>query len=147
MIVTGTEAESREARTMLDTGVPFANVVQMYSHDVSRARAGVLPPITRGRSHAGAIPGLEKALFALQPGQMSGPAQFKDLWWIMRCRSRQPAVTLPYAQVRDACRVAVAQKSGGAARPVNTGFAAFARGANIRVFDPRYEWLFGGDRL
>ena len=139
VIVTPTEEEGRMARALLDAGVSFADVALQYSHDLSRRRGGTLPPVARGRTRAGRIPGLEPALFALAPGQTSGPDKIGGAWWVIRCLRRTPAAVRPYADVRDDCRTALAAAEGQArsGRQQDADFARFARGASIRVFDPR----------
>ena len=139
VIVTPTEEEGRKARALLDTGVSFAEVALQYSHDLSRRRGGTLPPVARGRTRAGRIPGLEAALFALKPGQTSGPDKIGGAWWVIRCLSKTPAAVRPYADVRDDCRAAVATAQGQArsGRQTDADFARFAQAASIRVFDPR----------
>ena len=139
VIVTPTEEEGRKARALLDTGVAFSDVALQYSHDLSRRAGGTLPPVARGRTRAGRVPGLEPALFALAPGQTSGPDRIGGLWWVIRCLSRTPAAVRPYADVRDDCRAALAAALGQArsGRQEDADYARFARGASIRVFDPR----------
>ena len=139
VIVTPTEEEGHKARALLDTGVSFAEVALQYSHDLSRRRGGTLPPVARGRTRAGRVPGLEPALFALESGQTSGPDKIGGAWWVIRCLSKTPATVRPYALVRDDCRAALATAQGQArsGRQQDADFARFARAASIRVFDPR----------
>ena len=139
VIVTPTEDEGHKARVLLDTGVSFADVALQYSHDLSRRRGGTLPPVARGRTRAGRIPGLEPALFALRLGQTSGPDKIGGAWWVIRCLGKTPAAVRPYADVRDDCRAAVAMAQGQArsGRQQDADLARFARAASIRVFDPR----------
>lgn len=141
VIVTPTEDEGRKARALLDTGVAFPDVALQYSHDLSRRRGGTLPPVARGRTRASRIPGLEPALFALQPGQTSGPDKIGGAWWIIRCLSKTRAAVRPYADVRDDCRAALAAAQGQArfGRQQDADFARFARAASIHIFDPRCE--------
>lgn len=139
VIVTPTEEEGHKARALLDTGIAFGEVALQYSHDLSRRQGGALPPVARGRTRAGRVPGLEPALFALEPGQTSGPDRIGGAWWVIRCLSKTPAAVRPYALVRDDCRAALAADLGQArsGRQQDADFARFAQAASIRVFDPR----------
>lgn len=156
VIITPSQREAQQAMSLLATGVPFNTAASIYSHDVSKSKGGQLAPIPRGRTHAAQDPAFERALFALSPGQQSGPTQFHGIWWIIRCLQKTPAVTLPYAQVRDACRVAlVAAKTksltgkgaGPKANPlqaIDPEFTQFAQKARIHAFDARYERMLMG---
>jgi peptidyl-prolyl cis-trans isomerase SurA len=57
-----------EARARIDAGEPFETVAQNYSEDLSARNGGDLGTFERG----GMVPEFEEAVFALNPGEMSG---------------------------------------------------------------------------
>jgi peptidyl-prolyl cis-trans isomerase SurA len=63
-----------EARTRLESGAPFAEVAEEFSEDASASRGGELGFVERGQT----VPEFESALFALEPGEVSGivPSRF-----------------------------------------------------------------------
>lgn len=63
-----------EARSLIESGRPFEEVAREYSDDASAARGGELGFVERGQT----VPEFETALFALEPGEISGivPTRF-----------------------------------------------------------------------
>lgn len=125
----------------LRQGVQWDDVARTHSVDVSAFSGGLLPPFGRGRTLAAQIPGMEQAIFGMQPGQRIGPAKFGEGWWIIQCRDKRPERTLPFEQVKHRARSWLLLEKGTArnGRRIASEYAAFQKKARVQVFDPLYR--------
>jgi len=76
----------------------FGDLAAEYSVEpTSKALRGEVPPLQR----FGGQPQLERAAFALEPGQLSGIIQVSDKFIVLRCEGRTEQYDIDMAQVRD----------------------------------------------
>ena len=141
MIGTRTEADALKALAELKKGVPFADVAKSCSVDGSRINGGNGPAFVRGRSGIRRIPAFEDAIFRLEPGRQFGPRLFGSVWWIVLCRDKTAADTVPFEQVRAECQESVRIQKGVAANAaaVRSDFEAFRKHAAVQVFWDQYQ--------
>jgi len=130
-----------QALKALKQGQSFAQVAQAYSKDASRANGGLLNPIVTGRTNMSAFPGLEARLFAMQPGQQIDRLQMRNLWWIVRCVARTPAVTLPFDKVSEECRTGAMLTKGLPANGAKTqqAYNEFVKKTTVQAVWPQYK--------
>jgi foldase protein PrsA len=140
-IVTQTEGEAHKALAELNKGTSFDTVARERSKDRSKSRGGILPAIQRGRTKSAQVPGMESLLFGLRIGQQSGPHKLAGLWWIVRCLDKRPAVTRPFEQVKDECRLGAMLVKGIPAnqKRLQADFESFQRTANVQAFWRQYK--------
>lgn len=96
--------EHREAQRVwemareLPSDSNFGKLAEQYSVDpISRGNAGRVPPI---RKHSGQ-PILEKAAFALKPGELSGLIVIDEKYVILRCVGRTRPIVTEFEAVKD----------------------------------------------
>jgi parvulin-like peptidyl-prolyl isomerase len=76
----------------------FAQLAEQYSVEpASRANGGKVPPIRRN----GGSPEIEKAAFALQPGELSGVIAIEKQYIFMRCLGRTKPEQIAFEDVRE----------------------------------------------
>ncbi|HXG27803.1 MAG TPA: SurA N-terminal domain-containing protein [Nevskiales bacterium] len=91
------DAQAREKaealRAQLDKGADFAALAQQHSDDPgSKARGGLLDPVTRGTLD----PAFEQALFGLKPGETSAPVRTAFGWHLIRAERIEPEQVKPF---------------------------------------------------
>jgi peptidyl-prolyl cis-trans isomerase D len=91
------DAQAREKagslRAQLDQGADFATLAQQHSDDPgSKARGGLLDPVTRGTLD----PAFEQALFGLKPGETSAPVRTTFGWHLIRAERIEPEQVKPF---------------------------------------------------
>lgn len=79
------KARIDEINQRLQSGEPFADVALKYSQDSSAALGGDIGWLSPGQ----ADPAFEQAIFALQPGQVSGPVRSQFGWHIIEVLDRR----------------------------------------------------------
>lgn len=143
VIGTRTREAAEAALQDLKDGVPWEEVARTHSLDVSAFSGGLLPPFARGRTMAAMIPGMEAAIFAMEPGQRIGPVKYGDGWWIIQCREKAPEKTLPFELVKIRARLWARMEKGipKNGRRVASEYAAFQKRAKVQVFDPFFRSL------
>ncbi|HTN76415.1 MAG TPA: peptidylprolyl isomerase, partial [Pirellulaceae bacterium] len=106
-------ANNRIAQTVweqarsLNNDEGFSQLAAQYSIDpVSRGNDGRVPPI---RMHGGQ-PVIEKAAFALKPGDLSSIVAVEDKFVIMRCIGRTRPVVKDYKDVKDELMTDIEEK-------------------------------------
>jgi parvulin-like peptidyl-prolyl isomerase len=82
----------RKARS----GEDFATLARKYSEDAYKEKGGDLGYITRGSMD----PEIEKAVFGLQPGEMTGPLETQYGFYLIRVEDRKPERTFPFDEVK-----------------------------------------------
>jgi peptidyl-prolyl cis-trans isomerase C len=106
-------------------GADFADMARQHSDGPEASRGGDTGLLIRG---AGAPPPLERAAFALQPGETSDIVETRRGFHILRVTQRRPEGPIPFEQARDAIRARL--QSERREQAVNTyvqGLRAHAR--------------------
>lgn len=144
VIVTASEDKCKQAKRDMGIGIPFSTVVKTYSQDRSKANGGLLPPILRGRTNAGRIPGLEEAVFGLKIGEETGPRKFAGAWWIIRCLDKKPEATIPFDKVKEQAKLGAMLVKGLPlnARNAEKAFSEFQSKARIEAYQEPYRSTF-----
>ena len=142
VIATATKADAAKAQADLNHGIPWATVARTQSRHASRTNGGQLPPLARGRmTDGGRLPGFEAAVFGTPIGRTIGPRQFAGAWWLVRVLDRKPAVTQPFAKVRDEARLGalLAKALPSNTARVQADFERFQKQASINAFWTQYR--------
>jgi peptidyl-prolyl cis-trans isomerase C len=129
----------------LQEGVPWDEVARAHSLDVSAFQGGLLPAFGRGRTMCAQIPGMEAAIFGMQPGQRIGPVRFGEGWWLIQCREKAAEKTLSFDAVKHRARSWALLEKGVPVngRRIASEYAAFQKKARVQVFDPFFRSLVG----
>jgi len=103
-LVPENEAKSRllEIKQRIETGADFADQAKHYSEDGSASQGGDLGWISPGDT----VPEFEKAMDALQPGQMSGAVQSGFGWHLIQVLERRNA-DVSVEQKKQQARMAI----------------------------------------
>jgi parvulin-like peptidyl-prolyl isomerase len=137
----------RKAQQELEKGANFATVATTYSEDrASKNNGGELPPITRGRTFNGKVPGLETILFSMNVGETTGPVSIGPMWSLIRCLKQEPEVIQPREQVDYECRMGamMVRLPKSTAAKIHADYLQFQQNANMHAFRPEYIKVFGG---
>lgn len=78
-------------------GADFAALARRYSDDASKAQGGDLGWLGRGAT----VPEFEKALFALEPGEVSDPVKTEYGWHVIQLREVKAGQMRPFEDVRE----------------------------------------------
>ncbi len=145
VIGTRSKQAAEAALAELQQGTPWEEVARTHSLDTSAFQGGVLPPFGRGRTLCAQIPGMEAAIFGMEPGQRIGPVKFGEGWWLIQCREKFPERTLPFEAVKHRARLWALLEKGVPVngRRVASEYAAFQKKAKVQVFDPYFRSLIG----
>ncbi len=143
VIGTRSKEAAEAALAELQQGTPWEEAARTHSLDTSAFQGGVLPPFGKGRTLCAQIPGMEAAIFGMQPGQRIGPVKFGEGWWLIQCREKWPERTLPFEAVKHRARLWALLEKGVPVngRRVASEYAAFQKKAKVQVFDPFYRSL------
>ena len=143
VIGTRSKQAAEAALAELQQGTPWEEVARKHSLDTSAFQGGVLPPFGRGRTLCAQIPGMEAAIFGMEPGQRIGPVKFGEGWWLIQCREKFPEKTLPFEAVKHRARLWALLEKGVPVngRRVASEYAAFQKKAKVQVFDPFFRSL------
>ncbi len=116
-------------------------MVAKYSIHPSRTEAGLLPPITRGRTIFSRNPAAEAIVFGVKEGERSEIFEMDGRWWIVRCIKRWPASVVAWEKARDDAMMGARIEIGAVRNAADVAKArnAFVREAVIQAFDPMYE--------
>lgn len=103
-LVSDSEAKKRllEIKKRIDAGASFAEQAKRYSEDGSAPQGGDLGWLSPGET----IPEFEKAMNALQPGEMSGPVQTGFGWHLIQVLARRNT-DVTEEQKRQRARLAI----------------------------------------
>ena len=82
----------------LKAGKEFAEMARLYSDGPEAKRGGDVGWIWAG---GGALPPVERAALALQPGQMSDIVESRRGFHLIKATERRPAGPIPFADARD----------------------------------------------
>ena len=143
VVVTRKEDVARLVGEELRVGVPFGTAAQQHSQDASAARGGLFPPFERGRSPFSRVPGLEKVIFGMRPGDILGPREFGQQWWIIHCLDLKPARTALFESVQADCRTRLEMQKGLARdnSKLQAELRRFQSTAQIQIFWPQFAHL------
>lgn len=86
--------------TQLGAGADFSELARRYSQHPTRQWGGEHDPVTRGQL----APELDRAAFALKPGQTSGIIETANGLHLLRVDQRIPASTVPLPAAHDRIR-------------------------------------------
>ena len=89
--------KAAEAKSKIDSGLPFDEAAMKYSSCPSKERGGDLGSFTRGKM----VPEFEKAAFSLPVGVLSDPVKTNFGYHIIIVDEKTPGTTRPYAEVKD----------------------------------------------
>jgi len=95
----------------LKGGKDFAELARKYSEGPEAARGGDSGYVSRGSA---AMPAIERAAFALKPGQTSDILETRRGFHIIKVTGRRPEGPVPFDEVKEAIRaklLAVARES------------------------------------
>jgi foldase protein PrsA len=98
VVLTKTEAKANEARSALDSGQSWKDVVKKYSIDqASKAQGGKLQSVAKGQQDKS----LEDAVFAAKKGELTGPVKTQFGWYVFTVDKITPASQQSLDQSRD----------------------------------------------
>jgi foldase protein PrsA len=98
VVLTKTEAKANEARSALDSGQSWKDVVKQYSIDeASKAQGGKLQSVAKGQQDKS----LEDAVFAAKKGELTGPVKTQFGWYVFTVEKITPASQQSLDQSRD----------------------------------------------
>jgi peptidyl-prolyl cis-trans isomerase C len=121
-IQVGSEAEARRVIAEVRSGADFAELARRVSKDKQSAgEGGRMPLHPQGPIVApfGSHPELDAALFALQPGEVSGPVRTSFGWHILKVETRREGREPSLDEVRQqVVAKVVAQREGERTRAV-----------------------------
>jgi peptidyl-prolyl cis-trans isomerase SurA len=103
-LVPDNEAKARllAIKRRIDAGASFAEQAKLYSEDGSAPQGGDLGWVSAGDT----VPEFEKAMNALQPGEMSGPVQTGFGWHLIQVLDRR-TTDVSEEQKRQQARLAI----------------------------------------
>jgi len=86
-------ANAREARKRIAQGETFADLVKVFSHGLHDDEGGFWPPMAQGDF---AVEAVDRALFALDAGQVSDVIETPKALYLVRVEGIEPAVDLSF---------------------------------------------------
>ncbi len=105
IVLTKTEAGSKQAKQEIESGQSFASVAKKLSIDpVSKANGGKLVGIAKGEEEAA----LDKAIFAAKPGVLTGPVKTPFGFYIFKLEKITPATQQPLSAVKASIKQTIA---------------------------------------
>jgi foldase protein PrsA len=101
VVLTKTEAKADQARTALDDGDTWKQVVNEYSIDeASKAQGGLLPAVAKGQQDKA----LDDAVFSAKKGELEGPVKTQFGWYVFEVTKITPASQQSLDQSKDTIR-------------------------------------------
>jgi foldase protein PrsA len=101
VVLTKTEAKADEARSALEDGDSWKQVVKRYSIDeASKAQGGLLPAVAKGQQDKA----LDDAVFEAKKGQLEGPVKTQFGWYVFEVTKITPASQQSLDQSKDTIR-------------------------------------------
>lgn len=139
VVASPSESRIRGALAALQAGQPFGAVAARYSIHDSAVHGGLLEPYYIGRSFTNMVTGLDSVARQLDEGEQAGPVRIGNVWWIVRCLERKPAVTRSYDDVKDTAKIFARLAKGIVKNKLRLDreFVEFQRKANIQTFATR----------
>ena len=101
VVLTKTEAKAEQARSALNDGESWKQVVKEYSIDeASKAQAGLLPAVAKGQQDKA----LDDAVFSAKKGELEGPVKTQFGWYVFEVSKITPASQQSLDQSKDTIR-------------------------------------------
>jgi foldase protein PrsA len=101
VVLTKTEAKADQARSALEDGDSWKQVVNEYSIDeASKAQGGLLPAVAEGQQDKA----LDDAVFDAKKGELEGPVKTQFGWYVFEVTKITPASQQSLAQSKDTIR-------------------------------------------
>ena len=101
VVLTKTEARAQEARSALEDGQGWKQVVNEFSIDeASKAQAGLLPAVAKGQQDKA----LDDAVFQAKRGELDGPVKTQFGWYVFEVTKIAPAEQQSLDQSKDTIR-------------------------------------------
>src|ERR671915_102414 len=98
VVLTKTEARAQEARSALEDGQGWKQVVKEYSIDeASKTQAGLLPAVAKGQQDKA----LDNAVFDAKKGELEGPVKTQFGWYVFEVEKITPAEQQSLEQSKD----------------------------------------------
>ena len=101
VVLTKTEAKADQARSALEDGDGWKQVVNQYSIDeASKAQGGLLPAVAKGQQDKA----LDDAVFSAKKGELEGPVKTQFGWYVFEVTKITPAAQQSLDQSKDTIR-------------------------------------------
>jgi foldase protein PrsA len=101
VVLTKTEAKADQARSALEDGDGWKQVVKQYSIDeASKAQGGLLPAVAKGQQDKA----LDDAVFSAKKGELEGPVKTQFGWYVFEVTKITPAAQQSLDQSKDTIR-------------------------------------------
>jgi foldase protein PrsA len=101
VVLTKTEAKADQARSALEDGDGWKQVVNRYSIDeASKAQGGLLPAVAKGQQDKA----LDDAVFSAKKGELEGPVKTQFGWYVFEVTKITPASQQSLDQSKDTIR-------------------------------------------
>jgi foldase protein PrsA len=101
VVLTKTEAKADQARSALEDGDGWKQVVNQYSIDeASKAQGGLLPAVAKGQQDKA----LDDAVFSAKKGELEGPVKTQFGWYVFEVTKITPASQQSLDQSKDTIR-------------------------------------------
>jgi foldase protein PrsA len=98
VVLTKTEAKADQARSALEDGDSWKQVVNQYSIDeASKAQAGLLPAVAKGQQDKA----LDDAVFSAKKGELDGPVKTQFGWYVFEVEKITPASQQSLEESKD----------------------------------------------
>jgi foldase protein PrsA len=98
VVLTKTEAKAEQARSALNDGESWKQVVKEYSIDeASKAQGGLLPAVAKGQQDKA----LDDAVFDAKKGELEGPVKTQFGWYVFEVEKITPASQQSLEQSKD----------------------------------------------
>jgi peptidyl-prolyl cis-trans isomerase C len=130
-ILVATEDEAKTVIGRLSKGEKFEDIAKQVSLDGSKDYGGDLGYFTQAEM----VPEFSKAVFALQPGEISPPVKTEYGWHVIKLEDRRPGGPQPYEQVKDAIKLVLLREE------VQNKLLELRETAQIEVLDPDLKKL------
>ena len=126
----------------MSRGTLFSEAAKTYSTLKSSLAGDDVRSVARGRSSFSLMPDIEKAVFALKPGELMPPRFGGKIWFLIACLDRKPARTIPFAEIKEQCEREVRTDKGKKANlpQLEAEFTDFSRKAPIQIFWEKYHY-------
>jgi foldase protein PrsA len=107
IVLTRDEAKANEAKQALESGQSWKDVAKQYSIDeASKTNGGLLAGVSEGQQEQA----LDKAIFASDKGQLSGPVKTQFGWYVFEVDKITPAQQQTQAESTEAIKQLLASE-------------------------------------
>jgi len=96
----------KDIQQRLSEGADFAAMARQYSEDGSAPQGGSLGIVIRGQLSEA----LERAAFALEPGQTSDVVASEAGFHLIRVEAKEPTYVIPYSEIKDKLKAYLRQR-------------------------------------